>query len=75
MLGPQARPSLVFPGIGKSPGLRYGESRVYTDVKHSRWRVYRRKGDKVDKAFHWNHYSSPKKCWEDVCVELRRING
>ena len=50
------------------------QSRVYTDVKNSRWRLYCRAGDKIEKSFYWKLYSSPKECWGVMVAELRRLN-
>ena len=70
----EAHPNLRFPGAGKQSPLHYKQSRVYTDVKNSRWRLYRRKGDKIETTFYWNHYSSPEECWAVMVAELRSIN-
>ena len=54
--------------------LHYKQIRVYTDVKHRRWRLYSRPGDAVEKSLHWSNYSSPSVCWNEVVAELRRPN-
>ena len=70
----EAHPDLRFPGVGKQSPLHYKQSRVYTDVKNSRWRLYRRAGDTIEKSFYWKRYSSPKECWDVMVAELRRLN-
>ena len=70
----EAHPNLRFPGAGKQTPLHYKQSRVYTDVKNSRWRLYRRAGDTIEKSFYWKRYSSPKECWDVMVAELRRLN-
>ena len=54
--------------------MHYKQSRVYTDVKNGRWRLYRRAGDTIEKSFYWKRYSSPKECWDVMVAELRRLN-
>ena len=49
----EAHPNLRFPGAGKQKPLHYKQSRVYTDVKNSRLRLYRRAGDTIDKSLYW----------------------
>ena len=70
----EAHPNLRFPGAGKQTPLHYKQSRVYTDVKNSRWRLYRRAGDTIEKSFYWRCHPSPKECWTVMVAELRRLN-
>ena len=63
----RAHPDLRFPG-------EKSKSRVYTDVKNRRWRLYSRDGDAVEKSLHRNNFYSPSVCWHEVVAELRRLN-
>ena len=69
----EAHPNLCVPGAGKQTNL-CTTSRVYTDVKNSRWRLFRRAGDTIEKIFYWKGYSSPEKCWGVMVAELRSLN-
>ena len=66
--------TLAFPGAKKNPPLHYGGSKVYTDTKGKRWRLYEKQGDVVESSYYWGRYESTKKCWEALVKHLKRIN-
>ncbi len=68
------KPSLRYPGTSHRPSFRYGTSRVCTDVERSRWRLYRRPGDKIEICYQWKSYPRPEDAWADCCKELVRLN-
>ena len=65
--------NLSFPGAKKRPPLHFGTSRVYSDAKQQRWRLYSRPGDKVEAlCVPWQ--PDPKAAWATVVRKMKELN-
>ena len=64
---------MKFPGIAKHATVRYGQSKVYIDLKRMGWRLYKRPSDKVEIGYSFK-VEEPKKVWARVAGDLKRFN-
>ena len=64
--------SLGFPGKAKRPPMMYGKSVIYFSPK--RFRLMRKKGDRVDVAFNYGATRTAREAWTELRKEVLRIN-
>ena len=71
----ETRGSLGFPGTRHKTPLHFGGSKVYTDTNNKRWRLYAKRGDRIETSYYWASYKTPRDCWNDLVKHLKRLNA